>query len=207
MRMNKMGRNTILGIGLTLIYAGWQILGVLLLDWPLGNLFVLMWFENVILTLLAIGRMLAYRDTEGFAWGNLLNTGFGMLFFCAIHGVFSVILAFGVGVDASAAMLYLPAALIVVRCLVELRERSRPAEFKDTYGFAMSRIIMLHFVIIACWIITLASRSYALNGEPPIDVRLIVLILLVAIKTVVEVISQIPWKHPLPTFEVTTGKR
>ena len=92
-----------------------QVVGVLVLGWPAGNILLLLWLENLLLTLMAIPRMVVFRRLPEGGWGQLIGTAFGMLFFCAGHLVFSALLAFMWRVEITWVALGVPAVLLVIR--------------------------------------------------------------------------------------------
>ena len=63
--------------GLAIVNSLVQLVGVLAFGWPIGNIFLLLWAENVIITLVAIVRMAGVRDAPdgGAQQGLVLGTG------------------------------------------------------------------------------------------------------------------------------------
>lgn len=187
-----MKQHVIIDIGLILVTAGVQILGVLLWGWSIGNIILLLWFENLVLSIVAILRMFIYRKTEGFKWSNAFMYSFQMLFFTSVHLSFSAILAFSTGVEVTAIALYLPAALIVARTLLDAvwQAATPPRQFSQTYGVALRRIIMLHVSLLLCWYLMI--RGIAVQATNPdsahIDSRLVILAVLLGVKTAVEIV-------------------
>lgn len=82
-----MRRNLIPEIGLTLCVVAVQLVGVLVLGWPAGNILLLLWFENLLLTLMTIPRMVVFRHLPEGGWGQVIGTAFGMLFLRGPLGV------------------------------------------------------------------------------------------------------------------------
>lgn len=147
-----MNRHLLTGIGLVIANTVFVLVGVLWWGWPLGNVFALLWIENVILTLIAILRLVVYRKMPGGSLKKAIGAGFFMLFFCLGHGGFTAILASESGVRVTFAALGVPAILLIVRYLVELSDPgSRPRHYDESATFAVSRIVMLHVAIIFCW--------------------------------------------------------
>lgn len=187
-----MRRKLAIGIVLILCNTVWQVAGVVYLGWPMGNVFILMWFENVLLTFIALGRMIAYRNTEGFSWKEFIERFIQLPVFTAAHAVFTGALAWFTGYELSTATLYLPAALITMRYLVEVWQQRDcpPHKFSETYGFALNRIAMLHFSIIMCWGAAIPA-GFGLSPHPPRGIwylRFAALLILLTIKTVVEIV-------------------
>ena len=169
-----MRRNLIPEIGLTLCVVAVQLVGVLVLGWPAGNILLLLWFENLLLTLMTIPRMVVFRRLPEGGWWQVIGTTFGMLFFCAIHLVFSALLALMWRIEITWVALGVPAFLLVIRCVVEAVGRSRgeepPEDFAQTYAFVWPRIIMLHVMILLCWTIALGGSAFSsVHMEGAID--------------------------------------
>ena len=169
-----MRRNLIPEIGLTLCVVAVQLVGVLVLGWPAGNILLLLWFENLLLTLMTIPRMVVFRHLPEGGWRQVIGTAFGMLFFCAGHLVFSALLALMWRIEITWVALGVPAFLLVIRCVVEAVGRSRgeepPKDFAQTYAFVWPRIIMLHVMILLCWTIALGGSAFSsVHMEGAID--------------------------------------
>ena len=169
-----MRRNLIPEIGLTICVVAVQLVGVLALGWPAGNILLLLWFENLLLTLMTIPRMVVFRRLPEGGWWQVIGTAFGMLFFCAIHLVFSALLALMWRIEVTWVALGVPAFLLVIRCVVEAVGRSRgeepPKDFAQTYAFVWPRIIMLHVMILLCWTIALGGSAFSsVHMEGAID--------------------------------------
>lgn len=173
-----------------------QLLGVLVWDWPIGNVFLLLWVENVLITIVAIGRVLSVRPEPGTSLtSSKVSTSFSLAFFTLIHGAFSFVLAFVTGLDLGAMWFTLPLIVLAVRYVVEaLGTFSRveaPRTVAQAHGFAMGRILMLHVAIIACWgvvIVGLTDRDSPL-ASLPLSLPQLALVVLLIIKTVAEVMS------------------
>ena len=167
-------RNLIPEIGLTICVVAVQLVGVLALGWPAGNILLLLWFENLLLTLMTIPRMVVFRRLPEGGWRQVIGTAFGMLFFCAGHLVFSALLALMWRIEITWVALGVPAFLLVIRCVVEAVGRSRgeepPKDFAQTYAFVWPRIIMLHVMILLCWTIALGGSAFSsVHMEGAID--------------------------------------
>jgi len=158
-------RNLIPEIGLTICFVAVQLVGVLALGWPAGNILLLLWFENLLLTLMTIPRMVVFRRLPEGGWWQVIGTTFGMLFFCAIHLVFSALLALMWRIEIAWVALGVPAFLLVIRYVVEAVGRSRgeepPEDFTQTYAFVWPRIIMLHLMILLCWTVALGGSAFS----------------------------------------------
>lgn len=185
-------------IGLAIINSLVQLVGVLLFGWPIGNIFLLLWIENVIITLVAIARMAAVRNAPDGGAAAKISTSFGLLFFCLVHGGFSVTLAFATGFDPTVTMFVAPLILLVVRYLVEVvgwyTRDERPATISEAHGFAMRRVIMLHISIIACWGVIIFGTVQSMQGGlptwwPDISLPLLALGILLVIKTIADIHS------------------
>ncbi len=187
-----MRQHVIIDIGLILVTVGMQLLGVLMWGWPIGNIVLLLWFENLVVTIEAILRMFIYRKTEGFKWSHALVLAAVLLLFTAGHLLFSVVLAFSTGVELTAIALYLPAALIVARTLLDTvwQAATPPRQFSQIYGVALRRVVMLHICLFVCGAVLIGGTIFlATNPDlAHIDIRLVILVLLLGIKTVVEIV-------------------
>ena len=144
-----MRRNLIPEIGLTICFVAVQLVGVLALGWPAGNILLLLWFENLLLTLMTIPRMVVFRRLPEGGWWQVIGTTFGMLFFCAIHLVFSALLALMWRIE------------ITWVALGRSRGEEPPEDFTQTYAFVWPRIIMLHLMILLCWTVALGGSAFS----------------------------------------------
>lgn len=172
-----------------------QLGGVALLGWPIGNIFLLLWIENVIITLVAIVRMAGVRNAPDGGMGTKLMTSFALLFFCLVHGGFAITLAFSTGLDLTMTMFVAPLILLVVRYAVEVigwyAGGHRPATVSEAHGFAMRRVVMLHVAIIACWgliimVVVQGGLGRLPEGWDLASLPLLVLGVLLVIKTIAE---------------------
>jgi len=73
------------------------VLGVLLLDWDVGALVILYWSENLVLGFYTLVRMLVVAPLGGLGAGLFFCLHYGG--FCAVHGLFIVVLLIGEGLD------------------------------------------------------------------------------------------------------------
>ncbi len=183
-------------IALTIINSLVQLLGVLVWGWPIGNIFLLLWIENVIITVIAVSRVATVREMPGKdIGGGRMTISFAMGLFCVVHGVFSMILAVMTGLDLSPSLFLFPLIMLIVRYIVEgvgqLRHPSRPETVPQAVGFATRRIIMLHFVIIACWFVMIFGLvgTTLFHVALPVSPALLALVILLVIKTWAEVAS------------------
>lgn len=180
--------------GLAIVNSLVQLVGVLAFGWPIGNIFLLLWAENVIITLVAIVRMAGVRDAPDGGAATKASTSFSLLFFCLVHGIFSGALAFMTGLDLTMTMFWAPLILLVIRYVVEVvgwySRGERPATISEAHGFAMRRVVMLHVAIIACgtvMVLGLTRRDTLPEWLPSLPV--LALTVLLVIKTIAEVYS------------------
>lgn len=103
------------------------LLGVLVFGWPPGNVFALFWIENAALGLVTLVKVASARgpSAKGITVNSRERPGSPMLFalfftfhygiFCVVHGVFTGIIAWKIGFEASLALLGLPVVLLLIR--------------------------------------------------------------------------------------------
>jgi hypothetical protein len=177
--------------------------GVLFWGWEVFPLLVLFWAENVIVGVLNVARMLAIDPGDLLGWGAKL---FIVPFFCvhygmftAGHGVFVFSGMFGgqyrvqglnpLGAAADAFRdfgLWFPAAILAASHLFSFfwnylgRGEFRRAELRAQMGKPYTRVILLHVTIILGGMGTMAL------GSP-----VWALVLLVALKTLVDVVTHV----------------
>lgn len=125
------GSATALALGLSLVWNALAIVGVLLLGWPAGNVFLLFWAENAILGLCTLVKVATARGavpggvrvTGILASGSPTLTslffGFHYGLFCLVHLVFTVIVAIAIGIEPTFLLLGVPVVLLAVRYAVE----------------------------------------------------------------------------------------
>jgi hypothetical protein len=162
--------------------------GVLVLGWSPFVVMMLFWFENVVIGVLHLvklvvtgARMGAAGLLGGIALGAFFTVHYGM--FTAVHGVF-VVLLFGsaelgrtamdggLGAPASAMLHYLfserdgwlAAIAIVLLHLSGLvqwlaRTREAPQPLKDLMGAPYGRIVILHVTLIASGFLVQALKA------------------------------------------------
>lgn len=148
-------QRTMLPIALAVISSLVQLAGVMALGWPAGNIILLLWVENVILTGFALVRLsmvprTAFEDSRA----TMMATP---LIFTLVHFGFTMALAFSLGLEFTMMALGIPMVLVLIRYLVEAVGQFaggyRPSTPKEATGAAMGRIGMLHIAIIAAWFI------------------------------------------------------
>ena len=151
------------------------VVGVLLGDLTLGDVFVVYWLENVVVGLLTVVRIL----TAGGA-GSGAGRGFLAAFFCfhyglftLVHGVFTAVLVGFVGGldDLSAAAVLGGVVALTVSHLVSLvwnwfrgGERSRTSP-SQAMGAPYPRMVVLHLAVIASFFLMFAVLGSG-SGDP-----------------------------------------
>ena len=88
------------------------LVGVLALGWPAGNVFLLFWCENVVLGLVTLVRVATAADPGSTRLGSSLFFCVHYGIFCAVHLVFTWLLASALGVDLSWPYLALPVDVV-----------------------------------------------------------------------------------------------
>jgi hypothetical protein len=186
-----------LAIGLSVLLNLVTLAGVVALAWPPGNVFLLFWYENVVLGLCTVVRVATARGTDapgarsrlrftvndrdvappssrgGYVAFFLLHYGI----FCVVHLVFTVVVAVIVGTETSWLFLGLPVVLVLVRYGVELaatwfgRDGLRG---QTSPGRAMMqpypRIVVLQLgVIVGFALVLVGSFGRAGGGTGPFD--------------------------------------
>jgi hypothetical protein len=157
-----------LAVGLGLSFNLVSLLGVTVLGWPAGNVFLLFWAENAVLgvfTLVKVATASAPsppgslrvngRVTEGSPRLYALFFTFHYGLFCLVHLVFTAIVAYKIGFELSFLFIGLPVILIAFRYLVETmttwfgpggqRATTSPSR---AMGQPYPRILVLHFAVI-----------------------------------------------------------
>jgi Family of unknown function (DUF6498) len=194
------------------------LVGVLFLQWPPGNVYLLFWIENAVVGVVTLPKILTARAdrslttaTLGKPVGSIVAAIFftfhyGM--FCLVHLVFTVLVALAIGVQLTPPFLVLPVFAIFIRYSVELATTwfgDRGQRWTMTTQEAASqpypRIIVLHLAVMASfgWIIWRASQG-ATPTDPsdPIGSPLpglahgesvLLVVVLLVIKTVVDVVT------------------
>lgn len=108
-----------------------SLLGVLVFGWPPGNVFALFWIENAVLGLVTLVKVASARapSAKPITVNGVERPGSPVLYalfftvhygiFCVVHGVFTGIIAWKIGFEASFAFLGLPVVLLGIRYTVE----------------------------------------------------------------------------------------
>lgn len=210
---------TALAISLSLAWNLLTIVGVLLLGWPAGNVFLLFWAENAILGLATLVKVATAR---GAAPAGVRVTGvaasgsptvialffaFHYGLFCVVHLVFTVIVAVSVGIEPTFLLLGLPVVLLAVRYAVEtVTTWFGSGGQRDGVSAAQAmfqpypRIIVLHLSVLLAFGLTLGSVAAAgwserlrpLLAMLPPDWQtpgVAVVVLLMGVKTVVDLFT------------------
>lgn len=158
-------RNRILEVGWVLATNLFVLAGVIVWDWPAGNVFLLFWIENAILGATTAVRIATAGGTVPGqprpdsllrfpAWGRV---GFFVVhygIFSIVHLVFVTILAFGTGVEWSFWALGMPALLIALRYIVDLVRdwflggRRRRVNAEQAFWSPYPRLIVLHIATL-----------------------------------------------------------
>jgi hypothetical protein len=187
-RPHGVGLSLGMAVGLNLV----TLVGVLVLGWPAGNVFLLFWCENVVLGLVTLVRVVTAEapdqrrrpvpgtTTPGPARATVgSRVGTGVFFcvhygiFCAVHLVFTYLVAGAIGLEITWLLLGLPVVLILVRYGVELattwfgsaglRARTSPGQ---AMGSPYPRIAVLHLAVLLTFFVGLAGLGTGLLGSP-----------------------------------------
>lgn len=127
------------------------LVGVILWDWPAGNVFLLFTLENIATMLLAY---LVLRRTR--APKNALSPQFFLMHsggFTLVHTIFTLIIAFMLGVEPALDSLALPAALLLLRFAIEVMglvratAHQKPPRPPGAVAGAYGRVFALHLGI------------------------------------------------------------
>lgn len=193
-----------------------SLLGVLVFGWPPGNVFALFWIENAVLGLVTLVKVASARapSNKGITVNGRERPGSPMLFalffmfhygiFCVVHGVFTGIIAWKIGFEASFALLGLPVVLLLIRYTVEtlttwvgpngLRWQVSP---QQAMMAPYPRIVVLHLAAILGFGVVLgngfglpAGFGSRVMASLPLAWRtdgVLLVIVLLLIKTVVDV--------------------
>lgn len=154
------------------------VLGVLAFGWPVGNVFILFWVENVVIGAWNVVRVVTARGTGGSRTltvnGRRTQAGpvalalfFGAHYgiFCLVHAVFTGFVAVTLGVEPSFWLLGLPIVLIMIRYTVETttvwfgagqRELVSPSQAMTQ---PYPRIIVLHLAVLVAFAVTLSDET------------------------------------------------
>lgn len=157
-----------LAVGLGLSFNLVSLLGVTVLGWPAGNVFLLFWAENAVLgvfTLVKVATAMAPSPPGNLRVNGRVTNGspalYAMFFtfhyglFCLVHLVFTAIVAYKIGYELSFLFIGVPVILIAFRYLVETmttwfgpggqRVTTSPSR---AMGQPYPRILVLHFAVI-----------------------------------------------------------
>ncbi|OYN88769.1 DUF6498-containing protein [Parenemella sanctibonifatiensis] len=131
-----------------------QAAGVLLWGWPVGNVLVMFWGENVIICVFGLVQATSAARRQQVATRDAVSGPLTFLFFCFVHGIFTAVLAWQLGVDFGALTLGLPMALLLLRYGVEVAgwaaSDAKPT-VQQAAHYPRPRIVVLHLSIIAAW--------------------------------------------------------
>lgn len=177
------------------------VAGVLWLDWPPGNVFLLFWVENVIIGLSYVVRISSARggDRGGVGTALFFTVHYGI--FCLVHAAFTALLAIPMGIELSVWGLWVPTMLIALRYLVETvtawfgSGRFRHRTPQETMMEPYPRVMVLHAALLLGFgaSMVLAGRADPLSTDSPFDLAgrlpLLPLFVLVALKTVADVVT------------------
>ena len=174
-----------LALGLSLVWNALTLLGVLAFGWPPGNVFLLFWAENAVLgvcTLVKVataqGAVPSTIQVTGVAASRtpaVIATFFAVHYgiFCAVHLVFTGIVAASVGVRPTFLLLGFPVVLLVVRYTVEtMTTWFGPEGQRRTIAAAVAmfqpypRIVVLHLAVLIAFGLTVGRRV----GAPELGV-------------------------------------
>lgn len=135
--------------------------GVLLGQWPAGNVYLLFWVENVILMIWTIVRINTAGIDPGTGRPGFFALHYGM--FCFVHLAFVVPLAFMTGFSLAPAAFLLPIVLLLVRYAVEATTTWFGGGARMAYTPAMAmampcpHLIVLHVATILGWGASMAT--------------------------------------------------
>ncbi len=178
------------------------VVGVIAWDWPAGNVFLLFVLENIatmLLTFLVLVRTRAPKSALE-PWFFLIHSGI----FTLVHTIFSLIIAFLLGVEFTFQSFALPVALLLVRFAVETwslirsTARKRPPRPPAAIAGAYGRVFALHLGIFPGFFAAINTANaggavltvnslYPILGFSPTYGQVVVLALMV-IKSVADVI-------------------
>lgn len=194
---------------------GLTLVGVIVLGWPAGNVFLLFWIENAILGIVTIPKVATARGPEksgkdtgrsgGITTALFFCFHYGL--FCVVHLVFTALVAWSVGVDLSLFALGLPAALIALRYLAETlltwfgdRNRRLRVSPSQAMGEPYPRLIVLHLSVIIGFALFVVGRGLPADllaglrgvldpivGAGTISDEVVAVAVLLVIKTVADV--------------------
>lgn len=169
-------RLRLMDVGWVLVTNLFLLAGVLAWGWPAGNVFVLFWIENVILGAATAVKIATADGVDPASasttprWARTLFFVFHYGIFALVHGVFSVIIAFGIGFSFSLWALGLPAALIALRYGVELAtgwflgDARRTVTPGQAFASPYPRLIVLHVATILGFFVVMSSTFRTTAG-------------------------------------------
>lgn len=178
------------------------VVGVLFLGWHAGDVLVVYWLENLVVGGFAVARIATARGTQ--LPGTVTINGRSAAavprwllvpFFCThygifalVHGVFTAILASGAGIGGSWPSWAATVVLLVVAHASEYRtrwvrdgERERTSPVQAMFA-PYKRVVLLH--------VTLIAGVFLLMGLGAAG-RVLPVVLLVLLKTTVDVLSRL----------------
>ncbi len=160
-------------VGLSVAVNLLSLVGVLALHWPVGNVFLLLWVENLVLGLATLVRIgTAQRSASGQVRTALFFCGhYGL--FCVVHLAFAAFVALRLGAGATLVLLGPPVALVVVRHVVELattwfgprglRRRTTPGQ---AMGAPYVRTVILQVGVMGAFALVLVGFVSHLPDSP-----------------------------------------
>ena len=186
-------------IGVNLLPVGFLIFG----DWSPGDVLIAFWLENVVVCGFTIVKIMTARGVASDDAGEtrtrvglaaFFTVQFGMFTF--VHGIFTGLFAFWIGVSGSVGEwgvvvlgLVLSHGISLVVYWIRGGERDRTSP-KEAMMAPYARIVVLHLVVIASAyvLINLANADSLEPGDPG---RLLPALLLIAIKTAVDAVAHL----------------
>lgn len=138
------------------------LVGVIALQWPPGNVFLLFWAENAILGLVTAVMVqtatgVASSPPSGPTPPRWVQTGFFVVhygIFLVVHAAFVAMVAFSIGVSLSFWALALPVGLILLRYAVDLAGgwfaggQRRRLTSSEAMALPYPRLIVLHLATL-----------------------------------------------------------
>lgn len=180
-----------------------QAAGVLLWGWPVGNVLVLFWIENVIICVFGLVQAVSAAHRQRVSTRDAASHSLIFLFFSFVHGIFTAILAWRLGVDLGAMTLGLPLALLVIRYGVEIAGWAATDEkptAEQAARYPAPRVVVLHLsIIVAWWLMVSGDRLFTPE---------VVLAILLGIKVIIEVRATLNPRAPnasMPKVTFTRG--
>lgn len=167
------------------------LLSVYLFDIAPGNILWMLWVENVLMGITALialnrARRTAQTDQPEYNWQgglNGVNVALHPVHFLLPHGIFTAghlpftfLLGMAMGVEFSAVELLLPLLMVIGRHVgsivstARLPALSRQIADRRSVSDAMTRMLMLHMVVLAGWVLVLGVlQSPTLFDNPIAD--------------------------------------